>query len=208
MRREYAADSLDRKNLAANPLEQFGRWFATAQGCAEIPEPNAMTLATSSAEGILHARIVLLKGWSESGFRFFTNYTSAKAADLAANPRAALLFHWSALERQVQIRGTAERTSREESAAYFASRPRQSQLAAWASRQSAPLASRADLEARYAEMERTFAGGPVPLPDFWGGYAVRPEAIEFWQGRRSRLHDRFRYTRQPDESWLIERLAP
>jgi pyridoxamine 5'-phosphate oxidase len=208
MRQDYAADTLDRGGLAASPFEQFGRWFETALACPEIREANAMTLATSDAAGAVHARIVLLKGWDENGFRFFTNYESAKAADLAANPRAALLFHWAPLERQVQICGPVARTSREESEAYFASRPLQSQFAAWASHQSAPLADRDEIEARYAGMAAKFGEGPVPLPDFWGGYVVRPETVEFWQGRRSRLHDRFRYARQADESWLVERLSP
>ncbi len=208
MRQDYAADSLGRSDLAAAPFEQFGRWFETALSCAEIREPNAMTLATSDGGGAVHARIVLLKNWDESGFRFFTNYGSAKAADLSANPKAALLFHWPAIERQVQICGTVARTDREESAAYFALRPRASQLGAWASHQSTPLADRQEMEARYREAEARFAGAEVPLPEFWGGYLVRPETVEFWQGRRSRLHDRFRYTRQAGGSWTIDRLSP
>jgi pyridoxamine 5'-phosphate oxidase len=208
LRQDYAAGELRRATLDPDPIGQFGRWFADARACEAIMEPNAMTLATTDAQGQPHARIVLLKGFDAEGFRFFTNYASDKGAELAANPHAALLFHWVALERQVGICGRAERVSREESAAYFETRPLRSRMAAWASQQSRMIASRATLEARYAEVEKMYPDGQVPCPPNWGGYLIRPESVEFWQGRRSRLHDRFRYTPTTGSFWLIERLAP
>jgi pyridoxamine 5'-phosphate oxidase len=208
MRRDYAAGELRRENLAADPLAQFERWFGEARAEPGVIEANAMTLATVDAQGQPHARIVLLKDCDARGFRFFTNYASEKGADIAANPRVALLFHWAALERQVRIDGVAEKVSREESDAYFQVRPLASRLAAWASAQSRVIVSRAELEADYAAAEAKFADGAVPLPPEWGGYVVRPTSMEFWQGRRSRLHDRFRYTREADDSWRIDRLAP
>ena len=208
LRQEYSAGKLHRRELDTDPIAQFEKWFATARGCDAILEPNAMTLATSGAGGAVSARIVLLKDFDAHGFQFFTNYESDKAADIAANPQVALLFHWPPFERQVSIRGTVEKVPREESAAYFNKRPLASRLGALASQQSHVLASREELEARYAELEKQHADGNVPLPAHWGGYLVRPAVIEFWQGRRSRLHDRFRYTLQPDKAWLIERLAP
>jgi pyridoxamine 5'-phosphate oxidase len=208
MRRDYAAGELRRADLAADPLAQFERWFREALAEPRVIEANAMTLATADAGGQPHARIVLLKDFDGRGFRFFTNYASGKGSDIAGNPRVALLFHWAALERQVRVEGAVEKISREESAAYFQVRPLASRLGAWASAQSSVIVSRAELEADYAAAERKFADGAVPLPPDWGGYVVRPATIEFWQGRRSRLHDRFRYARQADDSWLVDRLAP
>lgn len=208
LRKEYRAGELRRADLDPDPFVQFARWFSDAQACDSIVEPNAMTLATADADGRVSARIVLLKDWDSTGFRFFTNYESEKGAAIAANPRVALLFHWPPLERQIQVRGMAEKTSREESEAYFRTRPAASQLGAWASRQSASITSRAELEARHAKFSAEFAGREIPTPPAWGGYLVRPEAIEFWQGRRSRLHDRFRYVREIGGAWTIERLSP
>jgi pyridoxamine 5'-phosphate oxidase len=208
LRQEYSAGKLRRAELDADPMRQFEAWFAVARGCDAIVEPNAMTLATANADGAPSARIVLLKDCDAQGFRFFTNYESDKAADIAMNARVALLFHWAPFERQVIIRGAAEKIPREESDAYFQKRPLASRLGTWASQQSRPLASREELEASYAAMEKKYAGGNIPTPPQWGGYLVRPAVIEFWQGRRSRLHDRFRYTLQADGSWIIERLSP
>lgn len=208
LRQEYSAGKLRRAELDPDPFRQFEDWFATARQCEAIVEPNAMTVATADAAGAVSARTVLLKDFDPQGFRFFTNYESAKASAVAANPQVALLFYWPPFERQVAVRGRAEKVSREESQAYFAKRPLASRLGALASPQSRVLAAREILEERYAELEKTCADGTVPLPDQWGGYLVRPTAFEFWQGRRSRLHDRFRYTRRKDRSWLIERLAP
>jgi pyridoxamine 5'-phosphate oxidase len=167
-----------------------------------------MSLATATPDGKPAVRIVLLKGLSEQGFSFFTNYASEKGRQIEANPHAALVLFWVQLERQIRIEGRVERTSREESEEYFHSRPRGSQLSAWASRQSDVIDARRVLEARLAKMEERYAGGEVPLPPHWGGYRLVPDTIEFWQGRANRLHDRFRYRRQEDGSWLIERLAP
>ena len=208
LRQEYSAGELRRSELDPDPLRQFENWFAAARGCDAIPEPNAMTLATAGTDGAVSARIVLLKDCDAQGFRFFTNYESDKAADIAANPQVALLFHWPPFERQISIRGIAEKIPRAESAAYFQKRPLASRLGALASHQSRALASRDELEARFADLEKTYAGGDIPVPENWGGYLVRPASIEFWQGRRSRLHDRFRYTLQSDKTWLIERLSP
>ncbi len=211
MRRDYQAGQLRRADLAPEPREQFERWFADARaaaGGAEGIEVNAMTLATVDAAGRPHARIVLLKDCDARGFRFFTNYESDKGVEIAADARVALVFHWQALERQVRVEGVAERLPREESEAYFQSRPLASRLGAWASPQSRVLGGREELEAGYAEAAKRFGEGPVPMPPNWGGYVVRPDGVEFWQGRRSRLHDRFRYTRGLDGAWRIERLAP
>jgi pyridoxamine 5'-phosphate oxidase len=206
LRQEYSRTPLRRADLAPEPIAQFSKWFAEAHETGLL-EPNAMVLATVDAHGQPWTRTVLLKACDERGFIFFTNYEGAKAMQIAANPRVALTFLWTAIERQVNVTGRAEKTSREESAAYFASRPRASQLGAWSSRQSAVIADQAQLQRQYAEAEARFAGGDVPLPPNWGGYCAVPETVEFWQGSRSRLHDRLRYTRQPDR-WLIERLSP
>lgn len=197
---------LDESVLPADPLVLFDRWMADVLA-AELPEPTAMVLATASAAGPM-ARLVLLKSHGADGFTFYTNKTSRKAADLAEMPRACLLFPWHALQRQVIIEGPVTVLSTPESEPYFHSRPRGSQLGAWASRQSTVLGSRAELEDRYEELSRRWPeGSEVPMPDFWGGYRVRSDTMEFWHGRVSRLHDRFRY-RRPDGAWMIERLAP
>jgi len=207
LRQDYVVHGLRRANLDADPIKQFTRWFGEA-AAADIPDVNAMSLATATRDGIPAVRVVLLKGISERGFVFFTNYLSDKGRELEANPRAALAIFWVQLERQIRISGTVEKTSPEESDEYFQTRPIGSQLGAWASSQSQVIANREALEAQLTEATRRFAGGNVPIPPHWGGYWVMPEAIEFWQGRANRLHDRFRYTRQSNSSWLIERLSP
>ncbi len=207
LRREYTQRGLRVEDLVADPFMQFGAWFDEV-ALADIREPNAMTLATATPDGRPSARMVLLKGVDARGFAFFTNYESRKGAELAANPQAALVFFWVQLERQVRVEGRVERLSTEESDEYFASRPEGSQLGAWASRQSAVLADRGLLEARYEELRAQYEGHEVPRPPFWGGYRVVPETVEFWQGRVNRLHDRLRYRRQDDGSWVIERLSP
>lgn len=207
LRKEYRTQGLDRGDLNPDPIQQFALWFEQAQQ-AGINEPNAMSLATASAIGEVSIRTVLLKLFDAKGFVFFTNYSSHKARDMADNPSVALLFPWIALERQVKIQGTAERISTAESLRYFSTRPRGSQIGAWVSDQSQVLSSRQVLEMKFAEMKRKFAEGKIPLPDFWGGYRVLPRRMEFWQGRESRLHDRFLYTRQESGAWTIERLMP
>jgi pyridoxamine 5'-phosphate oxidase len=206
LRKEYRMAVLDRAGLDPDPVVQFGRWFDQAVG-AGLPEPNAMTLATASAGGRPSARVVLLKGYDDRGFVFYSNYDSRKGEELTANPWAALVFYWAPLERQVRVEGRVERTSREESAAYFRSRPLGSRLGALASAQSRPIPGREVLERRVAELEAAHPDGEVPLPDFWGGYRVVPDAVEFWQGRPDRLHDRFRYARA-DQGWTVARLSP
>ena len=211
IRKNYLRGELHRADLAADPVEQFHRWMAEATA-AGIVEPTAMSLATCGADGGPRARTVLLKGLDERGFVFYTNRESRKGDDLAENGRAALLFPWLALERQVLVAGRAEPVDDEETRRYFASRPYESRLAAWTSRQSRPVASRTALEAELATIRARFGATEgstaVPVPPFWGGYRVRPETIEFWQGRANRLHDRFEYARQPDGAWTLERLAP
>jgi pyridoxamine 5'-phosphate oxidase len=196
---------LDRAMLADDPIAQFAAWWELAE--REVPLADAMTLATVDADGAPDARMVLLKGFDADGFRFFTNQESAKGGQVAASPQAALILYWREVDRQVRIRGSVERLSEEESNAYFATRPRASQLGAWASPQSRPIGDRADLDARLREAEDRFADDEIPRPPHWGGYLVRPAEVEFWQGQVARLHDRFRYSRE-GEAWRIERLGP
>lgn len=206
LRKSYTLAGLRRADLAADPMQQFHSWLQQAIG-AQLLEPTAMTLATADRTGRPAARVVLLKGLDDRGFVFYTNYESRKARELLENSNASLVFYWAELERQVRVGGTASRISRDESERYFKSRPRGHQLGAWVSTQSEVIAGRAVLEERLKEYERRYPDA-VPLPPFWGGYVVAPNEIEFWQGRPNRLHDRFRYTRQKDGLWLIERLAP
>jgi pyridoxamine 5'-phosphate oxidase len=207
LRRNYASRSLDLPDLNASPFAQFDLWMREAIE-TQVLEPNAMSLATADASGRPNLRTVLLKGFDERGFIFYTNYESAKARDIAANARVALMFPWLPLERQVVVTGTAEKISATESLKYFLSRPRDSQIGAWASRQSSVITTRALLEQKFAEMKAKFAQGEIPLPTNWGGFRVTPATFEFWQGRPNRLHDRFMYRKQPDEKWTIERLMP
>ncbi|HEX6675302.1 MAG TPA: pyridoxamine 5'-phosphate oxidase [Actinomycetes bacterium] len=208
LRREYGAAGLDRAGLDDDPVVQFGRWFEQATA-ADLVEPNAMTLATTSPDGRPSARVVLLKGFGPDGFVFYSNYASRKGAELAANPHAALVFWWPPLERQVRIEGRVGRTSREESEAYWRSRPLGSRLSALASAQSRAIAGREELTRRVEQLAERHRDGDVPLPEAWGGYRLVPDAFEFWQGRSDRLHDRFRYTRrEAPPGWLVERLSP
>jgi len=206
MRRDFESEGLDREQLDSDPVRQFEHWFNAARE-AGILEPNAMSLATTGADQQPDLRTVLLKYFDHQGFVFYTNYGSRKAAELEENPRAALLFPWIGLNRQVIVQGEVTRVSKAESLRYFASRPRGSQLGAWVSEQSRVISSRGLLEQKVAEIKRKFGDGDVPLPSFWGGYRVVPQRIEFWQGRPSRLHDRFEYLRSPD-GWTIQRLQP
>jgi pyridoxamine 5'-phosphate oxidase len=206
-RREYTAGGLSRDMLNPDPLHQFEHWLEQAVR-AGLEDPTAMVLATVDEQGTPWQRIVLLKGLSNGGFVFYTNYASAKAAAIARIPRVSLLFPWNELDRQVIVGGQAEKMSVAESASYFATRPRESQIAAWASRQSRPVSKRALLLQEFRAMKEKFGKGEIPLPDFWGGYRVMPERIEFWQGGEHRLHDRFQYTTEPDGKWEIEQLQP
>lgn len=206
LRREYARARLDERDVDPDPLVQFRHWFDDARR-AELPEPNAMTLATATPDGVPSARMVLLKAADERGFTFFTDYRSRKGQELETNPHAALVFFWGELERQVRISGTVSRVSREETEAYFRTRPRESRLGAWSSHQSTVLAGREVLEMRLREVAARHPGDDVPTPPYWGGYLLRPDALEFWQGRESRLHDRVRYQREAG-GWRIERLSP
>lgn len=205
LRREYAAGGLEPADLAASWPEQLDRWFTDALS-AELTEPNAVVLATAGADARPSARTVLLKGFEERGLTVFTNYTSRKGRELTDNPFASLVIPWIDLQRQVVACGPVVRVSAEESAAYFRSRPRGSQLGAWVSRQSKVLGSRDELEARRAELVERF-GDDIPVPDFWGGFRLEPETVEFWQGRADRLHDRLQY-RGTDAGWVVERLSP
>jgi pyridoxamine 5'-phosphate oxidase len=230
IRREYSLGGLRRAELDANPMAQFSQWFAQASAASSgscwrkigialfklwhailghtPADTNAMILATVDKDGRPSARAVLLKGMDERGFIFFTNYDSRKGRELSENPNAALTFYWPELERQICVAGSVQKISREESEAYFKNRPRGSRLAAWTSNQSNMVTDRAVLEKRWNEMAAKFPGEEIPLPPNWGGFVLKPERIEFWQGRPSRLHDRFQYTKQPDNSWKLERLAP
>ena len=207
LRRSYERGALSEETVTPDPLDQFRRWLHDAL-IYGVPEPNAMVLATSSADGVPSARTVLLKGLTAEGFAFFTNYESAKASDLAETPQAALVFPWHAMERQVRVSGAVVRLTEAESFAYFQTRPRDSQLSAWASPQSTVVPGRRELDQAYAAVETRFPEGTdIPLPSFWGGYRVRPATVEFWQGRHGRLHDRLRY-RFESGAWQVERLAP
>lgn len=207
LRKEYTRHGLSEDAIASDPISQFRAWFDEARVVTR-GEPNAMTLATVGTDGRPSARMVLLTGFDELGFVFFTNYESRKGQELAATGVAALVFYWPELERQVRVEGTVERVLPDESDAYYASRPLGSRLGAWASPQSQIIAGRTAIEARLAEAEARFADGEPPRPAHWGGFRVLPDMVEFWQGRPNRLHDRLRYTRAPDGVWLIERLAP
>lgn len=206
-RREYTAGGLTRDMLDPDPLRQFEHWLEQAVR-AGLEDPTAMVLATVEDSGAPWQRIVLLKGLSQGGFVFYTNYHSPKAADIASRNQVSLLFPWNELDRQVIIGGRAEKMSVAESASYFATRPRESQIAAWASRQSRPISKRALLIEEFKAMKRKFGKGEIPLPDFWGGYRVHPQRIEFWQGGEHRLHDRFEYRLQDGGDWSIEQLQP
>ncbi len=207
LRKDYSLSGLLEKDLARDPFRQFEKWFQEAEA-AKIPEPNAMVLATASPDGRPSSRTVLLKGLDGRGFTFFTNYDSRKGRDLAANPFASLTFPWIAFERQVVVEGRVAKVAREESDAYFHSRPRASQLGAWVSQQSSVITDRTVLEESFKALDKKYAGVEVPLPPSWGGYRLTPEIVEFWQGRRSRLHDRLRYRREASGDWTVERLAP
>jgi pyridoxamine 5'-phosphate oxidase len=206
LRREYMYAGLSRDDLDDDPVVQFEQWFLDAQSNG-LDNPNALSLATADSNGMPSVRTVLLKAFDQKGFVFYTNYGSRKAREIEANPQAAMLFHWLEFDRQVKIQGPVSRVSAAESLKYFASRPRGSQIGAWCSEQSSPIGSRTLLAQAYESIKHKFADGEIPLPDFWGGYRVKPLRIEFWQGRENRLHDRFEYVRDGD-AWKIQRLAP
>lgn len=212
IRAHYGRDGLVEAQLPATPVEQFAIWFTQALAAADagvLHEPNAMVVSTVDAEGRPSSRTVLLKGYDERGFVFFTNYESRKARDLAANAHIALLFPWHAMARQVIVTGTAERVGRDETVAYFRTRPHGSQLGAWASAQSSVIATRDELDGAYADLESRYPEGEqVPAPPHWGGFRVEPREVEFWQGRANRLHDRLRYVRAEHDGWTVERLSP
>lgn len=207
LRKSYDTSGLRESELESDPFKQFQKWFGEA-AAAQPVEPNAMMLATATKDGIPSARMVLLKGFDDLGFVFFTNYESQKGRELEENPQAALVFYWPELERQARVTGQVSRVTREESEAYFQSRPVGSRLGAWASHQSQVIPNREVLEKRLEALTNDYQARDVPLPPYWGGYRLAPRAIEFWQGRPNRLHDRLRYTRQGDGRWLIERLSP
>jgi pyridoxamine 5'-phosphate oxidase len=206
VRKEYSRHALSETDVDLNPFVQFNRWLQEAVA-ARLPEPNAMALATATAEGRPSVRMVLLKGYDDRGFVFYTNYEGRKSSDLLKNPNAALLFYWSDLERQVRIEGSVEKTSRQESEDYFNTRPLESRLGAWASRQSEVIPGRSDLERKVSDLKERYAGREVPVPPFWGGFRLQPHDFEFWQGRENRLHDRIRYSLRGGV-WVIERLSP
>jgi pyridoxamine 5'-phosphate oxidase len=206
MRYEYTKGELRKKDLDPNPFKQFELWFSEAQAAAS--DADAMALATVNEQGRPSCRMVLLKGWDERGFFFFTDYRSRKGQDLEIRPHAAATFFWKELERQVCIRGSVEKLTASESEQYFSSRPRGSQISVWASRQDEPLTSREILEERYASFEEEFKDRPIPRPPYWGGFRIIASRMEFWQGRANRLHDRFSYTLTPESLWQIERLSP
>lgn len=207
LRREYSSETLLEQDVAADPIQQFQKWWDQVI-TSEIVEPNAMTLATASADGLPSARVVLLKGFDERGFVFFTNYESYKGMQLEENPKACLVFFWKELERQVRILGVVSKLPEEESDVYFQSRPVGSRIGAWASPQSQVIENREWLERTFDKRKVEFREGDIPRPPHWGGYLVKPVIVEFWQGRFSRLHDRIQYTLQEDGAWKIERLAP
>lgn len=207
LRKNYTRAGLRRADLNPDPIFQFNRWMQEALN-SQLLEPTAMTLATADRAGRPSGRIVLLKGVDDRGFLFFTNYESRKGRDLKENPHAALVLYWAELERQVRITGKVTQATFEESGTYFKSRPRGHKLSAWVSNQSEVIANREILEKRLATTDAQYPGEDVPMPSYWGGYVLAPDGIEFWQGRPDRLHDRFRYSRQPEGKWLIERLAP
>ena len=209
MRMHYREEGLAEADLADTPVGQFARWFQQAATEGRLFEPNAMVVSTADADGRPSSRTVLLKGFDEHGFVFYTNYGSRKALDLAQNPYVSLLFPWHPMSRQVIVQGVARRTGRDETAAYFRTRPHGSQLGAWASAQSSVIATRAEIDASYDELAARYPEGEqVPVPPHWGGFRVAPESVEFWQGRENRLHDRLRYVAEPDGSWHVERLSP
>ncbi|PZG99317.1 pyridoxamine 5'-phosphate oxidase [Streptomyces sp. NTH33] len=209
MRKHYREEGLTEAGLADTPVAQFARWFQQAATEGRLFEPNAMVVSTADAEGRPSSRTVLLKSFDERGFVFYTNYGSRKGRDLARNPYVSLLFPWHPMARQVIVQGVARRTGRDETAAYFRTRPHGSQLGAWASAQSTVVSTRAEIDAVYAELAARYPEGEqVPVPPHWGGFRVAPRSVEFWQGRENRLHDRLRYVAEPDGGWRVERLSP